>query len=60
MDRKTYDVRIEEHSNASQRVAGKYVDGATREEVAREHKGSWGGRFESFGNGEFVYIASTD
>lgn len=59
-ERATYDVKILHHSNSSQKVVGKYYTGVTREEVESEHRGTWGGRFEKFADGEFVYIAQTE
>lgn len=42
------------------RKVGEYQDGVTREEVERVVEGTFGGKFESFGDGRFVYIAYTD
>ena len=39
---------------------GVYPEGMTKEQVREKVKGSFGGRFESFGNGKFKYIAYTD
>lgn len=60
LDPTKIDYIIEMHSNASQKCIGVYPEGTTRAEVEARCKGSWGGRFESFGNGRFVYIAQTD
>lgn len=51
---------VTNHSNSSQKVTGTYVEGVTREEVEDLVKGSFGGRFEKFGDGKYVYIAYTD
>lgn len=48
------------HSNASQKCVGVYPPGTTRAEVEARVKGTFGGRFEQFGSGHFVYIAYTD
>lgn len=39
---------------------GVYPEHLTRQEVEKEVKGTFGGRFEHFGNGKFKYIAYTD
>lgn len=49
-----------EYSSSSQKVTGTYVDGVTRDEIEKVVKGSWGGRFDHFGDGTYVYIAYTD
>lgn len=47
-------------SSSSMVKVGTYPEGMTREEVEKHVIGSWGGAFESFGNGHFVYRAYTD
>lgn len=48
------------HSNSSMLVIGTYVDGVTKGEVEKLVQGTFGGRFEQFGNGAYRYIAYTD
>lgn len=48
------------HSSSSMLMRGVYPEGTTRQEVEEKVIGTFGGRFESFGNGKFVYIAYTD
>jgi hypothetical protein len=59
-----FDIKISGHSNASQRVTGKYPAGVSVEAVKREvearYKGTFGGRFEAVERGEFNYIAQTE
>ncbi len=49
-----------EHSGCSMRKTGVYPAGTTRGEVEKAVAGTFGGRFESFGDGKFDYIAYTD
>jgi hypothetical protein len=39
---------------------GVYPDGTSQEQVRELVKGTFGGRFESFGGGKFRFIAYTD
>ena len=48
------------HSGCSMIKEGVYPEHLTRQEVEKEVKGTFGGRFEHFGNGKFKYIAYTD
>lgn len=48
------------HSSASMRKTGVYPPSATRQDVEAAVRGTFGGRFESFGNGQFDYLAYTD
>lgn len=48
------------HTNFSMYKIGAYPEGTTREQVEKEVLGTFGGRFEQFGNGKFTYIAYTD
>lgn len=48
------------HSSSSMLKKGVYPEGATRNEVESRVRGTFGGRFESFGNGKFEYVAYTD
>lgn len=60
LDPRKIDYRITSHSNASQIVTGVYPDGTTSAEVEALVKGTFGGRFNRFGGGQFEYIAYTD
>jgi hypothetical protein len=60
LDKTKIDYRIYGHSHASQLCAGVYPKGTTREQVEQMCKGSFGGRFERFQDGQFVYVAYTD
>ncbi|EHC4297166.1 hypothetical protein JTG69_001897 [Escherichia coli] len=48
------------HSGCSMIKEGVYPEHMTWQEVEKEVKGTFGGRFEHFGNGKFKYIAYTD
>lgn len=48
------------HSNASQRIEGRYPPNMTQAEVLKRVEGTFGGRFTRFGYGFFEYIAATD
>lgn len=48
------------HSNASMIKEGVYPEGTTIEEVRKLVNGTFGGRFEHFGDGTFKFIAYTD
>ena len=48
------------HSGSSMMKKGVYPEGTTRAQVEEKVLGTFGGRFESFGNGRFVYIEYTD
>jgi hypothetical protein len=52
--------RIKMHSGCSQICEGTYPEWATSKDVLALVKGTFGGRFESFGGGKFTYIAYTD
>lgn len=60
LDHTKIDYRIKMHTNSSQICEGIYPEGTTRAEVLAVVKGTFGGRFEKFGNGQFKYIAYTD
>lgn len=60
LDNSKIDYRIKMHTGFSQICEGVYPEGTTRAEVEKKVRGSFGGRFEHFGNGEFKYIAYTD
>lgn len=60
LDPTKIDYRIESHSNSSQLCIGVYPPGTTSKEVEARVKGTFGGRFKSFGDGRFEYVAYTD
>jgi hypothetical protein len=60
LDATKIDYRVKLHSASTMIKEGVYPNGATATEVAEVVKGTFGGRFESFGNGRFKYIAYTD
>lgn len=60
LDNSKIDYRVSSHTNASQVCEGVYPNGTTMDEVANIVRGTFGGRFEYFGNGTFKYIAYTD
>jgi len=60
LDSTKIDYRTKSHSNSSQICEGVYPEGCTQAEVRKVVDGTFGGRFESFGNGRFKFIAYTD
>lgn len=48
------------HSSSSMIKRGVYPPGTTREQVEEKVRGTFGGRFDSFGDGKFQYTAYTD
>ena len=60
LDPRKIDYRITPHSNSSQLCTGVYPETATRADVEKLVKGTFGGRFTKFRNGEFEYVAYTD
>ncbi|MFY3577131.1 hypothetical protein ACOTI8_31005 [Achromobacter xylosoxidans] len=60
LDPTRIDYRSLPHSSCSMIKEGVYPEGATREEVRALVDGTFGGRFEHFGNGKFRFIAYTD
>lgn len=60
LDSSKIDWRNFSHSNASMIKEGVYPEGTTREEVRKLVDGTFGGRFEYFGDGKFKFIAYTD
>lgn len=47
-------------TGCTQKCEGVYPEGTTSAQVLEKVKGTFGGRFESFGGGKFTYIAYTD
>jgi hypothetical protein len=60
LDKSRIDWHSKSHTNSSMIKEGVYPESATRAEVEHAVKGTFGGRFEHFGNGKFKYIAYTD
>ena len=60
LDNSKIDYRIKMHTASSQICEGVYPEGVTSTEVENVVRGTFGGRFEYFGNGRFKYIAYTD
>lgn len=60
LDNTKIDYRVKMHTAATQICEGVYPDGTTSKEVEKVVRGTFGGRFEHFGNGRFKYVAYTD
>lgn len=60
LDPSRVDWRYIPHTHFTMIKEGVYPEHMTREEVAKEVVGTFGGRFESFGGGKFKYVAYTD
>lgn len=60
LDNTKIDYRIKMHSSCSQICEGVYPEGTTMDQVREKVKGTFGGRFEHFGDGKFKYVAYTD
>lgn len=60
LDPTKIDWRSRSHSNSSMIKEGVYPPTATRADVEKVVQGTFGGRFEKFGDGRFKYIAYTD
>ena len=60
LDKSKISYRIKPHTSFSQVLEGVYPDGASIEDVKREVKSYFGGRFVHFGGGKFKYIQYTD
>lgn len=60
LDPRRLDYHSKSHSNSSMIKEGVYPNGMTSKEVEEKVRGTFGGRFESFGDGKFRYIAYTD
>lgn len=60
LDNTKIDYRIKAHTSFSQICEGVYPEGTSREEVIKVVNGTFGGRFEHFGEGKFKFIAYTD
>jgi hypothetical protein len=60
LDPTKVDWRYVPHTHFTMIKEGVYPLHLSREEVEKEVVGTFGGRFERFGNGHFKYIAYTD
>jgi hypothetical protein len=60
LDKTKVDWHSKNHTHFSMICEGCYPPGTTKDKVLELVKGTFGGRFESFGNGKFRYIAYTD
>lgn len=60
LDPTKLDWHSKSHTNSSMVKEGVYPEGMARAEVEKAVLGTFGGRFEYFGNGKFKYIAYTD
>jgi hypothetical protein len=60
LDPRKVDYRVHGHTHFTQRVVGVYPLGTKQSDVEALVKGTFGGRWESFGKGKFGYIAYTD
>lgn len=60
LDPTKIDWRSNTHTHFSMIKEGVYPEGTTMDDVAKEVRGTFGGKFEYFGNGRFKYIAYTD
>lgn len=60
LDSTKIDYYVKSHTNSSQICEGVFPDGTSKEDVLKMVKGTFGGRFEHFGEGKFKYIAYTD
>lgn len=60
LDPRKIDYRTSSHTHSSQICEGVYPEGTTREQVEALVRGTFGGRFNHFGEGRFEYVAYTD
>jgi hypothetical protein len=60
LDKAKIDWRSKPHSSSSMIKEGVYPAGTTEEQVREKVNGTFGGRFEHFGNGTFKFIAYTN
>ena len=50
----------ESHSSSSMLKIGVYPEGTAQKLVQEKVNGTFGGRFNTFGNGRFIFVAYTD
>lgn len=60
LDNTKIDWHSKSHTHFSMIMEGVYPEDATQADVLAKVKGTFGGRFEHFGNGKFKYVAYTD
>lgn len=60
LDNTKIDWRSKQHTNSTMIKEGVYPEGTTMAEVREKVKGTFGGRFEHFRDGQFKFIAYTD
>lgn len=60
LDKTKIDYRIKMHTSSTQICEGVYPESASRADVEKIVRGTFGGRFEYFNNGRFKYVAYTD
>ena len=60
LDKTKIDWHSKSHTHASMIKEGIYPNGTSQSDVEKLVEGTFGGRFEHFGNGKFKYIAYTD
>lgn len=60
LDTSKIDYYSKSHTNSSMIKEGVYPEGTTSAAIENLVRGTFGGRFESFGGGKFKYIAYTD
>ena len=60
LDKTKIDYRSKPHTGSTMIKEGVYPKGTTPDEVRKVVKGTFGGRFKSFGNRKFKFIAYTD
>lgn len=60
LDKTKISYRSKMHSSSSMIKEGVYPEGTTLAEVKKIVDGTFGGKFEHFGNGKFKFIAYTD
>lgn len=60
LDNTKIDWRFKPHTHFTMIKEGVYPEGTSMAQVEKEVRGTFGGRFNSFGNGRFEYVAYTD
>lgn len=60
LDNTKISYRVKTHTHFSQICEGVYPSGTTEEDVRKVVNGTFGGRFKSFGDGQFSFVAYTD
>jgi hypothetical protein len=60
LDNTKIDWRNEHHTHFTMKKVGVYPEGTSIEDVRKAVDGTFGGRFDHFGNGTFTFISYTD